>query len=119
MRSATRRKEDKESSRTLSSPTDSELTINSVTTRPELDLRQGISTRKDLPDPRKEANTKKTVGGGATDEHSVGGGEDMINEEAEADGSLIDLQAQPAAKSEHIHPSESYSQHNIHHHPEG
>ncbi|KAI8445793.1 hypothetical protein BY996DRAFT_6573022 [Phakopsora pachyrhizi] len=105
MRSATRRKEDKESSRTLSSPTDSELTIKISKPWPIKFL--------------EEANTKKTVGGGATDEHSVGGGEDMINEEAEADGSLIDLQAQPAAKSEHIHPSESYSQHNIHHHPEG
>ncbi|CAH7682748.1 hypothetical protein PPACK8108_LOCUS15829 [Phakopsora pachyrhizi] len=59
------------------------------------------------------------LGGGATDEHSVGGGEDVINEEAEAEGSLIDLQAQPASKYEHIHPSESDSQHNIHHHPEG
>ncbi|CAH7681524.1 hypothetical protein PPACK8108_LOCUS14131 [Phakopsora pachyrhizi] len=49
------------------------------------------------------------VGGGATDEHSVGGGEEVINEEAKAEGSLIDLQAQPAAKSEHIHPSESDS----------
>ncbi|KAI8454931.1 hypothetical protein BY996DRAFT_6413502 [Phakopsora pachyrhizi] len=64
---------------------------------------------------KEEANTKKTVVGGATDEHSVGGGEDMINENAEAEGSLLDLQAQPAAKSEHIHPSESDSQHNYHH----
>ncbi|KAI8443784.1 hypothetical protein BY996DRAFT_6617569 [Phakopsora pachyrhizi] len=91
MRSAT------ESSRALSSPADPELTIKA----------------------RVRSEAGHTVGGGATDEHSVGGGEDVINEEAEAEGSLIDLQAQPASKYEHIHPSESDSQHNIHHHPEG
>ncbi|KAI8447441.1 hypothetical protein BY996DRAFT_936162 [Phakopsora pachyrhizi] len=126
---------------------------------PELDPRQDISTREDLPDPpsytdpdqllghtndlrttdlnldsdwidpsidhqnlhssvdqiSEEVDKKKTEGGGATDEHSLGGGEDVINEKAQAEGSLIDLKAQPAAESEHIHPSESDSQHELLH----